>query len=97
MGSEKNWYLLCYDIRDQQRWGKVYRILKGLGEHLQLSIFRVHLNQKQLEKLRLDLEQIMEKEDNLMIVCLCNSCAQRVIDSRDESLWKRPIPRFEVF
>lgn len=97
MGAEKHWHLVCYDIRDQRRWAKVYKILKGTGDHLQLSIFRVHLSKNQLERLRLDLEKVMNDEDSLMIARLCDSCARRVIDSRDESIWKEPMPGFEVF
>lgn len=97
MGAEKHWHLICYDIRDRRRWAKVYKILKGIGDHLQLSIFRVHLSRKQLESLRLDLEKILDNEDSLMIARLCSACAKRVIDSKDESIWKEPVPGFEVF
>jgi CRISPR-associated protein Cas2 len=96
MGAEKHWHLVCYDIRDHHRWARIYKLLKGTGEHPQLSIFRVHLSVKQLEKLRLDLENFMEDEDDLLIVRLCDSCAKRVIDSR-EFIWKEPMPGFEVF
>lgn len=97
MGAEKNWHLVCYDVRDPQRWARVYKIMKGVGEHLQLSVFRAHLSGTQLEKLRWELKKVMDEEDDLMIIRLCDSCAQRVIDSRNESLWKEPIPSFEVF
>ena len=62
MGAEKNWHLVCYDVRDPQRWARVYRTLKGTGEHIQLSVFRVHLSGTQLEKLRLDLKKIMDED-----------------------------------
>ena len=97
MGAEKHWHLVCCDIRDQRRWAKVYKTLKGTGDHLQLSIFRVHLSKDQLEKLRLDLDKVMDDEDSLMIARLCDSCAKRVIDSRGESIWKEPVPGFEIF
>lgn len=96
MGAEKNWHLVCYDVRDPQRWAKVYKILKGTGEHMQLSVFRVHLSGTQLEKLRLDLKKVMEEDDDLMIIRLCDSCAKRVIDTRNESVWKEQAPGFEV-
>lgn len=97
MAAEKHWHLVCYDIRDHRRWARVFKILKGTGDHLQYSIFRVHLSRKQLEELRWELEKILHDEDDLMIARLCDSCAKRVIDSRDESMWKRPVPSFEVF
>lgn len=68
-----------------------------MGEHLQYSIFRVKMNKTQLESLRWQLGKILEDEDDLMIVRLCPSCAQRVVDSRDEKKWKESTKNFEIF
>ncbi|MDY6972111.1 MAG: hypothetical protein SV775_07260 [Thermodesulfobacteriota bacterium] len=57
----------------------------------------MHSSIKQLEKLRLNLEKVTAEEDDLMIDRICDSCAKRVFDSRDESIWKDPTPGFEVF
>ncbi|OCC14485.1 CRISPR-associated protein Cas2 [Dissulfuribacter thermophilus] len=97
MNTDKHWYLFCYDIRDQKRWAKVFKIIKGYGEHLQYSIFRIRMTKKQLEKLRWQLTSIMDVEDDLMIVKLCPTCAKRIIDSRDGAKWKQDVPSFEVF
>ena len=93
----KHWHLVCYDIREPKRWAKAYKILKGRGEHLQYSIFRLHLNKTQLEALRWELSKILEKEDDLMIVKLCPHCAQNVTDSFDPQRWKESPPKFEIF
>ncbi len=98
MSEDFHWHLVCYDIRDQKRWAKAYKILKGRGEHLQYSIFRVRANKTQLESLRLELSKILdEEEDDLMIARLCPTCAKRVIDSRGEDHWKKPPLAFEIF
>jgi CRISPR-associated protein Cas2 len=96
MGAEKNWYLVCYDIRDQKRWRKVFKTLKGRGDWLQYSIFRVHLTKTQIEALRWQIEAIMEDADDLMIIRLCQSCGQRVIDSKEWHDWQNPPPTFEI-
>lgn len=97
MGEDKHWHLVCYDIRDSKRWYKTYKVLKGCGEHLQYSIFRVRMNKIRLEALRWELSKILEDEDDLMIVKLCPGCAQRVIDSRGTEEWKEAPTRFDVF
>ena len=97
MGTDKNWYLLCYDIRDQKRWRKVFKKLKGRGEWLQYSIFRVHLNKTQLEALRWEIEDILTEVDDLMIIRLCHGCGQRVIDSKKSHNWKNAPPVFDIF
>jgi CRISPR-associated protein Cas2 len=97
MGEEKHWHLVCYDIREPKRWAQVYKILKGCGEHLQLSIFRVHLTRTKLADLRWRLSKILEDDDSLLIVRLCPSCAQRVIDSRGLECWSQPPAKVEIF
>jgi len=96
MGAEKNWHLVCYDIRDPKRWAKVFKKLKGCGDHVQYSIFRVHASRTELESLRLSLDRCMDEEDDLLIVRLCDGCAQRVVDTRTKEGWKAP-QRFEIF
>lgn len=97
MGSAKHWYLVCYDIRDQKRWRMVYKKLKGCGNRVQYSIFRLNLSKIQMESLRWEIEKILTDEDDLMVVRLCQSCARRVHDSREENDWTAPLPRFEIF
>ena len=96
MGAEKHWYLVCYDIRDQKRWRKVYQKLKGSGERLQYSIFRLNLSRTQMESLRWEVEKILTDDDDLMVVRLCQGCAQRISDSRADVDWKKPVPKFEI-
>jgi CRISPR-associated protein Cas2 len=97
MGEDRHWHLVCYDIRDTKRWAKAFKLLKGRGEHLQYSIFRVRANKTQLEALRWELGSILTEEDDLMIARLCPGCAQRVLDSRGVEQWKKPPASFEIF
>lgn len=52
MAESKNWYLVCYDIRDPKRWRKAYKLLQGYGESVQFSIFRCWLSQRELTSQR---------------------------------------------
>lgn len=96
MAEDKHWHLVCYDIREPKRWRQAFKVLKGRGEHLQYSIFRVRANPTQLEALRWELSKILHDEDDLMIARLCPGCAQRVLDSRGEDKWKKPPEKFEI-
>lgn len=97
MGEENHWHLICYDIRDHKRWYRAYKILKGRGERLQYSIFRVQATRAGIEALRWELSKILKDEDDLMIVRLCAGCAQRVVDSRGADQWKQQPSAFEVY
>lgn len=97
MGAEKHWYLVCYDIRDPKRWRQVYKKMKGCGERMQYSIFRLNLSRSQMEALRWEVEKILAEEDDIMIVRLCQGCATRVRDSRADVDWANAPPKFEIF
>lgn len=35
--------MVVYDIRDDQRWRRVFRTMKGFGDWIQLSVFQCRL------------------------------------------------------
>ncbi len=37
-------YIVAYDITDPKRWRRVFRLMKGYGEWLQLSVFQCRLS-----------------------------------------------------
>ena len=78
MAETKNWYLICYDIRCPKRWRKAYKILGGYGERLQYSIFRCWLNQRDREKLRWQLEEVLTKEDDILLIRLSGQCVEGI-------------------
>lgn len=95
--SQRHWYLLSYDIRDDRRWRKSYKLLRGTGEHLQYSLFRCHLTRTEMAALRWKLEQILAKEDDLLVIDLCPGCAGRVEVRGAPSDWQEARPRYEIF
>ena len=61
-------YLVCYDIRDPKRWRQVFKIMKGHGEHWQLSVFFCVLKDIDRVRMQTQLEEAMNlKEDQTMI------------------------------
>lgn len=75
MSGPSIWYLVSYDVRDPKRLRKVAKRLEGYGSRVQLSVFRVRLTRDTLEKLRLELTQLMAIEDDLLVIPLCErSC-----------------------
>jgi len=43
---DEHLYIVAYDISDPKRWRRVFRLMHGYGEWLQLSIFQCRLNEK---------------------------------------------------
>ncbi len=62
-------YLICYDIADPKRLGKVFRKMRGFGDHMQLSVFRCSLSDEEKVLLKMELANLINKrEDKVMIV-----------------------------
>jgi len=97
MAESKNYYMICYDIRDPKRWRKAYKLLQGHGDRLQYSIFRCRLNPRDRERLRWKLEQILEKEDSLLIAGLCDRCVERVEACNRPESWTVEHDMHQIF
>lgn len=93
MTEQKHDYPICYDIRDPNRWRKAYKLLKGYGEALQYSIFRVRLTPRDREKERWQLEQILAEEDTLPIAGIYNRCVDCLVACNRPDTWQRDRPR----
>lgn len=78
MSGRRDWYLVCYDIREPARWRKAYKLLKGYGQRIQYSIFRCRLSKSDTEKLRWELTQVLAEEDSILLIGLCNNCVERI-------------------
>ena len=64
-------YIVTYDISDQKRWRRVFRLMHGYGEWLQLSVFQCRLSRKQHAELISLLDGIIHhREDHVMLMDL---------------------------
>lgn len=64
-------YLVCYDICDDKRLRKVFKIMRGYGDHLQYSVFECQLNRSDLVRLKAQLGGVIHyTEDQVLFVDL---------------------------
>jgi CRISPR-associated protein Cas2 len=94
--SKKSWYLVLYDVHDEKRLRLVSRHLEGYGVRVQYSVFRCRLNQREVERLKWELSKIMDGIDELMIVGLCEKCADKVIIKGMPQRWSSSVTSYEV-
>ncbi len=93
--SNEQWHIITYDIREPERWRKIYRLMRGHGDRIQYSVFRVRASPRQLERLRWELERLMGEDDDLLVITLCASCGARVKARHSEDAWSdEPMVRF---
>ncbi|MGH7439016.1 MAG: CRISPR-associated endonuclease Cas2 [Polyangiaceae bacterium] len=60
-------YIVTYDISHPKRLRKVFRLMKGYGEHLQLSVFRCELTHRALVELRARLGDIIHRDQDQVL------------------------------
>ena len=62
-------YLICYDISDEKRLRRVFKICKDYGSHLQYSVFESDLSQIEKTELERKLSaEINAREDQVLFV-----------------------------
>jgi len=67
----RNSYLVCYDISDDKRLRRVFKIMRGWGDHLQFSVFECQLTRMDLARLKAELAEVIHHtEDQVLFVDL---------------------------
>ena len=65
----RNTYIVSYDISNPKRLRNVFKLMRGYGDHLQLSVFQCELNRTELIELRARLGDIINfREDQVLFV-----------------------------
>ncbi len=66
--NKLNKYLLCYDISDTKRLGRIYRFVIKVAIPLQYSVFQLLVSNDELELIVGKLEEMIDKkEDDIRI------------------------------
>lgn len=66
---DEHLFIVAYDIGDQKRWRRVYRIMKGYGEWMQLSVFQCRLSRKRHAELIALLDTVIHHDaDHIVLI-----------------------------
>ena len=69
--SAEHLYLVTYDISDQKRWRAVFRLMKGYGEWVQLSVFQCRLTRRRHAEMVATLDELISHvTDHVLIMDL---------------------------
>lgn len=60
-------FIVSYDISDRVRWAKVYKTMRGFGEHLQLSVFQCDLTPTQKVRMVAALSEVINHEQDQVV------------------------------
>jgi len=64
----RNIYVVCYDICDAKRLRRIYKALRGFGDHLQLSVFRCELSLMERAELIATITPIVDHDEDQVLV-----------------------------
>ena len=82
--ADERLYIVTYDISDQKRWRRVFKIMKGYGQWLQLSVFQCRLTARRRADMAMRLDRTIKREDDHIIIVDVGPADR--IDPRIESL-----------
>ena len=89
-------YVVTYDIGDDKRWRRVFKLMNGYGRWLQLSVFQCRLTARRRAELARRLEEIIRNDSDHVLILDLGPADE--IDPRVESLGKsfQPVKRTAV-
>lgn len=61
-------YIVAYDISDSKRWRRIFKIMNGYGEWLQLSVFQCRLSPRRHAEMIQLLDGIIHHDDDHIVV-----------------------------
>ncbi|MBX9825156.1 MAG: CRISPR-associated endonuclease Cas2 [Xanthobacteraceae bacterium] len=79
-------YIVAYDIADDRRWRRVFKLVRGYGHWLQLSVFQCRLTARRRAELARRLEEVIHDCDDHVLILDLGPADN--VDPRVESLGK---------
>jgi CRISPR-associated protein Cas2 len=64
----RNVFLVSYDICNDKRLRKVYKAMRGYGDHLQFSVFRCELSDREKAEMIAELSPIIAHDEDQVLV-----------------------------
>jgi CRISPR-associated protein Cas2 len=77
--SDSKWWLVSYDVHDPKRLRKCAKHMEGYGHRVQYSVFRCWLTKVEVERLRWELTQKLEPDDEVLLIPLCGNCVEGMV------------------
>ena len=71
--------VVSYDIPDDRRRTRLFKLLKGYGQHVQYSVFECDLRPEKLAEMQARIQQLVESnKDHVRFYRLCANDVRRI-------------------
>jgi CRISPR-associated protein Cas2 len=61
-------YVVAYDVRDDRRLRRVFKIMRGYGDHVQFSVFRCDLSDRERVELTSKLAEVIKHDEDQVLL-----------------------------
>ncbi len=61
-------YIVAYDISNPKRLRQTFKLMRGFGDHLQLSVFRCELSEMERVQMIAELGQVIHHRDDQILI-----------------------------
>ena len=68
MRGDDHFYVVSYDVCDPKRWRRVFKVMNGRGEWLQLSVFQCRLSRRGIAELTAALTDIVKHDEDHVVI-----------------------------
>ncbi len=68
MSNDERLYVVTYDISEPKRWRRIFKLMHGYGEWLQLSVFQCRLSRRRHAELIAMLDEMIHHEDDHVVL-----------------------------
>ena len=65
---EERLYIVTYDIADDRRWRRVFKLMHGYGRWLQLSVFQCRLSATRRAEMARRIEALIHARDDHVLI-----------------------------
>jgi len=66
--NDEHAYVVTYDITDPKRWRRVFKLMKGYGQWLQLSVFHCRLDGGRRAQMAMALETLIDATTDHVVI-----------------------------
>jgi len=89
----RKYVLVSYDISDQKRWRKVFKTMKGYGEHVQYSVFICQLTELQEAELKSKLDEVLHHQQDQVMFVHIGPVTSNQLDKKISTIGREYLPR----
>ena len=91
-----HYYLICYDIANEKRLKKVFKLCKNFGIAIQYSVFLCHITDENLEILKSRLIPLINNQDDQVLFVKIKETENHSIAKNTISSMGRPLKASET-